>query len=102
MHVNYLVKIIFKLIKFKASGLFNVASSDVISKLDFALKVFSFLDAKPLYVKSSIKKLDTLRANSNGMDVKKVEDFLKIKMQSSDDTARQLASDFFKYKKTIL
>ncbi len=82
--------------------MFNVASSDVISKLDFALKVFSFLDTKPLYVKSSIKKLDTLRANSNGMDVKKVEDFLKIKMQSSDDTARQIASDFFKYKKTIL
>ena len=75
--------------------MFNVASSDVISKLDFALKVFSFLDTKPLYVKSSIKKLDTLRANSNGMDVKKVEDFLKIKMQSSDDTAKQLASDFF-------
>ncbi len=101
IYVEDLVKIIFMLIEKNASGIFNVASRDVISKLEFCKKIFKKLKIRPDFSLKSVKTLDVKRANNNGLDISKVENFLSIKLPNTTNTAECIVNDYMKIKKII-
>ena len=82
-----------------ASGIFNVASRDVISKLEFCKKIFKKLKIRPDFSLKSVKTLDVKRANNNGLDISKVENFLSMKMPNTTNTAECIVNDYMKIKK---
>ena len=72
-------------------GLINIASSECISKKDFALLLAKNLSTKFEYFKdSSVSELELKRANSLGLDCTKVEKVLKIKMPDADQVIKNL------------
>jgi len=72
-------------------GLINIASSECISKKDFALLLAKNLSMKFEFFKdSSVSELETRRANSLGLDCSKAEQMLKIKMPNADEVIKNL------------
>ena len=99
-----LSKIIYKLIKFKAKGTFNVSSDERISKYFYALKIAKKINLnKKLIIKSSLKdkfnnKL-VLRPLDMSLKNKKVKDYLNIKNIKLNDCLEIFKHDYLKYKK---
>ena len=85
VRINTLVSLIIKIIilkKYKNKGIFNIGSNDFISKSNFAIY---FAKKLKIYNKKYqlVKVNDTLRVKRSKkmiMDVKKIENLLKIKM----------------------
>ena len=72
-------------------GLINIASSECISKKDFALLLAENLSIKFKFFKdSSVSELKPIRANSLGLDCTKAEEILKIKMPNADEVIKNL------------
>lgn len=93
--VNSLVYYLFLLIKNKnVYGFYNIASRDVFNKVDFIKKLSSKFGYKlDNYRITSVKGLNTLRADSLGLDVSKVESKLGCYMPTIDQVVNSLYLD---------
>ena len=74
-----------------SKGLINIASSECISKKEFALLLAKNLSINFECLKdSSVSELEPKRANSLGLDCAKAEKILKIKMPDADQVIKNL------------
>ena len=72
-------------------GLVNIASSECISKRDFALLLAKNLSINfNWYEDASVTSLQPPRANSLGLDCSKIENLLNIKMPNADEVIKNL------------
>ena len=62
---------------------------------------FKKLKIRPDFSLKSVKTLDVKRANNNGLDISKVENFLSIKLPNTTNTAECIVNDYMKIKKII-
>lgn len=91
-------KIVKKLIDLNASGVFNVGTSDYVSKKEFAI-MFSKKLKKPFFFNSiSVNELAINRGKYLALDVSKVQKKLGIKMITIKKTINNLAKISFKNK----
>lgn len=82
-----------KLIDHKIFGLFNVGSSDVISKAEFIQKLSNQMNVKlSNYEITTISNQNNMvkRATTNGLDVQKLESILKHNVPSSDQVIKKI------------
>ena len=96
--IHTLGKILIKCYKQELSGTYNIASSNVIDKYNFGLKVakkfgFSSNNITASEIKNS-NQCDVQRALTLGLDVRKVERILKIKMPTVDQTIQTLLNEY--------
>ena len=94
LDVKYCSKIIVDLIKKNANGIYNVASNDALSKKDFAILFANKMRKKINFSEISSKKLQTKRGKFLGLNVKKTEKKLKIKLKNSTSVINSLAREF--------
>tara|TARA_B100001013_G_scaffold262841_1_gene165340 strand:+ start:247 stop:1107 length:861 start_codon:yes stop_codon:yes gene_type:complete len=95
--VNSLSNIIYDLANTNFKGLINIGSKDVFTKKVFVEKLAKILKLnKKLIFNSSVKKLKTRRAESLGLDVKKIEKILKYKMPNINQVCNNLIKDIKK------
>ena len=77
------------------SGLFNIASSESISKLQFAALVAKQMSLDCFkFVESNVSELHPRRASDLGLDCSKVESMLDLNMPSSTDVVRSLVQEY--------
>jgi len=89
-------KIVKKLIDLNASGIFNVGTSDYVSKKEFAI-MFSKKIKKPLFFNSiSVENSAINRGKYLALDVSKVQKKLGIKMITAKQTVNNLIKIFKK------
>ena len=82
---------IIDLVKKGARGVFNLGSSDIISKKDFILKIASELKLKfTNYKISSVESVVPTRCKYLGLNVSKISNFLNVKMPSSSSVVKRL------------
>jgi dTDP-4-dehydrorhamnose reductase len=94
LHRSDVAETILRLVEREVGGVINVASADVFSKADL-IRGFADRLGLPLNAQSgSVTSLGTVRAESLGLDVSKVEALLGDSMPSFDDTADLMAGDF--------
>ena len=80
-----------QLLEKNATGLLNLASSEVYSKKDLVLALAARLDRQLSSVKiASVKQLEISRATCLGLDVTKVENILGLKMPNLDQVITSL------------
>lgn len=88
LHTEQFSHILIKLLALRPTGIFNLASSTVSSKEEFACaigkKVFHHI---PVYERGSVRALSTQRADSLGLSTKKIERVLGCQMPSLDEVA---------------
>tara|TARA_Y100000591_G_scaffold159825_1_gene137495 strand:+ start:4812 stop:5726 length:915 start_codon:yes stop_codon:yes gene_type:complete len=94
LDVKYCSKIIVDLIKKNANGIYNVASNNALSKKDFAILFAKKMRKKINFSEISSKKLQTKRGKFLGLNVKKTEKKLKIKLKNSTSVINSLAREF--------
>ena len=74
-----------------ASGLFNIGSRDVYSKLDFVLEIARQKNKRlDNYSVASFKNLKTKRANSLGLDSSLMENYLESKLPPMETVVKNL------------
>lgn len=82
LHADQLSKYILLSIQNDLKGTYNLASSSVFSKYDFVLEICKKLNIKVNLIRSSVKSMQTPRANCCGLDVSKFQKKLSLKMPS--------------------
>lgn len=83
----------------KLNGIYNIASSDVISKYEFGVKVakkfnLSITNVNAGLIQNLNSKSSISRAFNNGLDCQKVEKILLRKMPTTDETIQQLYNEY--------
>ena len=79
--------------KLNIKGLINIASSECISKKDFALLLAKNLSINfDWYENASVKSLKPYRADSLGLDCSKVENILQTKMPKAKEVINNLVN----------
>ena len=97
IHVCELSRIIVKILRQDMlKGIYNIASADVFSKKEFILNVSeSIFGHEPKYCTKSVKNIDGVkRAESLGLNTKKIEKITGISMPSLQDTIRTIKEEF--------
>lgn len=97
--VNVLGEILLKCYKKELLGIYNIASSECISKYDFGIKVskiFSFNNKQIKKINLEQNDNNVQRALTLGLDTSKIEEALKIKMPKIEEVINSL---YFEYKK---
>ncbi len=93
--VSLFSSILLDLISKNACGLYNLASSEVFSKKDFILNLAKVFNLEMTdYSIGSVNNLPSKRANSLGLDTKKIEDCLKYKMPNLKECLLKLKEDY--------
>lgn len=88
LHTAQFSSMLLKLLEIRPTGIFNLASSAVSSKEEFACAIGKkLLHRVPLYERGSVRVLSTQRADSLGLSTKKIERVLGCKMPSLDEVA---------------
>ncbi|MEA3352846.1 MAG: SDR family oxidoreductase [Campylobacterota bacterium] len=98
--VKLLGDILIKCYTNKLNGLYNIASSEVISKYDFGLKVakrFGF-DIKCINKTNFANDQKIKRALTLGLDVSRIEEHLNYTMPKVDETIEQLYKEYLEIK----
>ena len=91
--LNTFSKILIKLTLTKSSGVFNIGSNETLSKKEFAIKYFSKLKKKLKYKIISVNNNNLIplkRGKYLGLNIKKIEKKLKIKMPNSNKIIKNL------------
>tara|TARA_B100001540_G_C15787357_1_gene633847 strand:+ start:1008 stop:1856 length:849 start_codon:yes stop_codon:yes gene_type:complete len=88
--VKTCAKIIVDLIISKSSGIYNLGSKDVISKKEFAIKYAGKIRKKIKFISESCDDLNVPRGKNLGLNVKKIEKKLNIKMPTSSKVIKNL------------
>ena len=97
--VRLLGKILLTCYAHKLNGIYNIASSDVISKYEFGVKVAKKFNLVMDNIRAGlIQNLDgsssVSRAFNNGLDCHKIEKILLRKMPTTDETIEQLYNEY--------
>ena len=99
--VNQLGLILIQVFKHKLNGIYNISSSEVISKYDFGIKVankFNLSTKNISKVKLEDKNSSIKRALTLGLDIAKIEQSLNIKMPLVDEIINQLHKEYYESK----
>lgn len=101
--VRLFASILLEALPRRPSGLFNLAGSEVVSKLDFveALAQAAGLDTRACKVGSVASLAGVQRAESLGLDVRRAEDLLQRKMPGLSDTIASLMSEYAERKSCV-
>ena len=97
IHVMQFARIITDIVRHRPNGIYNVASSTIASKKDFILALSRTLfGVEPdNYSVGSVRSLGTAkRANSLGLDVRKIENCLGYSMPDLDQVMHSIKSEF--------
>ena len=95
IHTLQFASILYDLICLNATGLFNVASSEVFSKKEFILSLSqSLFNCVPLYMEKSVKSLECKRAESLGLDCSKAERLLGYKMPNLHSVIESIKKEY--------
>lgn len=96
IHVKQLVDIMLDLIKIRPTGLINIASSEVKNKKEFILDFAKKIQANDLNFEiGSVKNLTEInRAESLGLDVKKVENILGYSMPCFEKVIDSIVKEY--------
>lgn len=97
--VRELGKLFLKCHDNKLTGIYNIASSEVIDKYSFGMQVAKKFDLNDKYInkstlKSFQKESNIKRASNLGLDVSKIEKALNTHMPSIDDTITELLNEY--------
>ena len=96
IHCEEFSKLIASILESKPSGLFNLASKDVFSKADFAIALANQLKLEINYSFASVDTLNVNRANSCGLDSRRISSLLGLNLPSMMDTVLVSADEFMK------
>lgn len=96
IHCKELCNLIYKLIKLKPFGLYNLASKEVFSKAEFSIALAKELNIDFDYELKSVKILNVKRANSCGLNSNKISSFIDIPLPSMIDTVKISAHEYRK------
>jgi dTDP-4-dehydrorhamnose reductase len=89
--VDSFVEVVFLCIKNGVKGIYNIASSEVYSKYDLIEAIINALDNVDVnLVPSKVSKLSPARASCCGLDVKKIQDTLKISLPTLEMVVENL------------
>ena len=94
--VHQLGKILLECFEKKLSGIYNIASSEVISKFEFGLQtaqIFGYT-TRNITQASFENNLPTKKALSLGLDVSKIENMLSLKMPTVHETLTDLYTEY--------
>lgn len=96
IHVKQLADIILDLIKIRPTGTINVASSEVKNKKEFILEFAKQIKASDMkFETGTVKKIIEInRAESLGLDVKKVENILGYSMPGFDQVIDSIVKEY--------
>tara|TARA_B100000965_G_C19596578_1_gene760525 strand:- start:2523 stop:3374 length:852 start_codon:yes stop_codon:yes gene_type:complete len=86
--------LIIKLAMTNSNGIYNLGTSDMISKKEFAIKVSKILNKKIFYTTTSIDILKVPRGKNLGLNVKKIEKKLNLKMISSNKSIKNNLKEY--------
>ena len=86
--------LIIKLAMTNSNGIYNLGTSDMISKKQFAIKVSKILNKKIFYTTASIDILKVPRGKNLGLNVKKIEKKLNLKMISSNKSIKNNLKEY--------
>ena len=96
IHCNELAAIIFEFINARPAGLYNLASSEVFSKADFAIALAKRLNFDLKYTLKSVEQLSVKRANSCGLDSSKISSLCNISLPSMLNSVESTAVEWAK------
>jgi len=95
INVSAFCRYAYSLLEHGCSGLFNIASSESISKFQFASLLAEEMSANQAsFVQASVDGLYPKRATDLGLNCSKVESILDLAMPSSQDVVRSLAKEY--------
>ncbi len=94
LHVSQFSNILLRFIQLKPFGIYNIASSDALSKKDFLLLLGERAGLKFRYKTAFVNDVCKVkRARTLGLCTKKVESFLGIRMPSIDEVMRSILGE---------
>jgi len=91
--VKTLSKVLIKLIKSSAKGVYNVAARGCLNKKDFALNFSKLINKKIIFIERSLKENKQKRGFCMCLNVKKVEKKLGTKMISINKAINNLSKE---------
>ena len=80
IHCNELAPMIFNIMNSRPAGLYNLASSEVFSKADFAVALAKRLKCSLNYALKSVETLSVKRANSCGLNSSKISTLCNVNL----------------------
>tara|TARA_B100000401_G_C52804626_1_gene720444 strand:+ start:1118 stop:2020 length:903 start_codon:yes stop_codon:yes gene_type:complete len=93
LDVKTFSKVLIKLIKTDARGIYNVASNGCLNKKDFALKFSKLINKKLIFVEKSLRENKQKRGFCMCLNVRKVEKKLGFKMISINKAINNLSKE---------
>ena len=87
-------KFIIRLSEMRSHGVYNLGARDQISKKDFALKFAKKINKNLKYVNKSVDSGEVKRGKYLGLDVKKIQTKLKIKMPTINKVINNIAQNY--------
>lgn len=96
IHTSQFAKILYDILQIRPHGIYNLASSTVLSKKEFILNLANKIFQKnPNYKEASVKgnRLNVQRADSLGLDVSKIENLLGYKMPNQDEVIESIKTE---------
>ena len=102
LDIHTCAQIILKLIKSKASGIYNLGSKDRLSKKAFAILFAKMNKFEIKYSNISCNSGTVKRSNFLGLNLNKIEKKLKFKMMSSEEVVKNLIKQSKNLKKNII
>ena len=93
--VTTFCRFVYLLVEQDCTGLFNIASSESISKLQFACLLAKEMKVEhPAFVEATVAQLYPKRATDLGLDCAKAQSTLDVDMPSSVDVVRSLVQEY--------
>ena len=96
IHCNEFVNLIFEILEYKPTGLFNLASKEVFSKADYAIALAKYLKLNMEYNLKTVDTLSVKRANSCGLNSNNISSLLNINLPTMMDTVKSTADELLK------
>ncbi len=96
IHTVDFSRILYDLLKKHPTGIYNLASSEVSSKKDFILGLsWKIFEKAPVYEIGSVKNIQgTPRADSLGLDTRKIEELVGYRMPDREETLNSIKNEY--------
>ena len=95
IHTRQFSKILLDILRLHPVGVFNLASSTVSSKEEFAVALSQRIFHRvPKYQKGSVSSLGTKRADSLGLSTTRIENLLGYHMPTLNDVTESIANEY--------
>lgn len=101
IHVQHFAKILTDILRLRPEGIYNLASSEVLSKADFLERLSRKLFQRPLAARfGSVHDMPgTRRADSLGLDTGKLEALLGYPLPNSDEVMESIYQEYMRRQK---